>query len=185
MEVEAGVMLAAMPQSKLDSAGARLQFGPGDPAILAGENYHLIAVMSPLMAPKQTFRGSGWESAKLGVNRRPANVAVKGRQLLMQVSHDLRYFWIDPAQQMAFRNTPFEIEEVKQLALIATLPTHHDPPPPLNESSKRELQHADNHDPFSTASTQVGSRAVEFAVMRNATPACMCYGVKSSAWESP
>jgi hypothetical protein len=32
-------MLAAMPQSK---ASARLQFGPGDPAVLAGENYHLI-----------------------------------------------------------------------------------------------------------------------------------------------
>jgi hypothetical protein len=31
----------------------------------------------------------------------------------MQVSHDPRYFWIDPAQQMAFWNTPFEIEQVK------------------------------------------------------------------------
>jgi hypothetical protein len=47
MEVEAGVMLAAMPQSK---ASARLQFRPGDPAVLAGENYHLIAVVSPLMS---------------------------------------------------------------------------------------------------------------------------------------
>jgi hypothetical protein len=33
-------------------------------------------------------------------------------------------------QQMACRNTPFEIEEVKQLALIAALPPHHDLPPP-------------------------------------------------------
>jgi hypothetical protein len=41
-------MLAAMPQSK---ASARLQFGPGDPAVLAGENSHLIAVVSLLMAP--------------------------------------------------------------------------------------------------------------------------------------
>jgi hypothetical protein len=66
----------------------------------------------------------------------------------MQVGHDPRYFWIDPAQQMACRNTPFEIEEVKQLALIAALPPHHDPPPLLNESSERESWHADNHDPF-------------------------------------
>jgi hypothetical protein len=49
---------------------------------------------------------------ELGINRRPANVAVEGCQLLMQVSHDPRYFGIDPAQQMACRNTPFEIEEV-------------------------------------------------------------------------
>jgi hypothetical protein len=56
---------------------------------------------------------------QLGVNRRPANVAVERRQLLMQVSHDPHHFWIDPAQQMACRNTLFEIEEVKQLALIA------------------------------------------------------------------
>jgi len=66
----------------------------------------------------------------------------------MQVSHDPRYFGIDPAQQMACRNTPFEIEEVKQLALIAALPPHHDPPPPPNESSERESWHADNHEPF-------------------------------------
>jgi hypothetical protein len=35
---------------------------------------------------------------------------------------------------MARRNAPFEIEEVKQLALIATLPTHHGKPPPLKFS---------------------------------------------------
>jgi hypothetical protein len=66
----------------------------------------------------------------------------------MQVSHDPRYFGIDPAQQMACGNTPFEIEEVKQLALIAALPPHHDSPPPLNESSERESWHPDNHEPF-------------------------------------
>jgi hypothetical protein len=49
---------------------------------------------------------------------------------------------------MACRNTPFEIEEVKQLALIAALPTHHDPPPPPNESSERESWHDDNHELF-------------------------------------
>jgi hypothetical protein len=39
-------------------------------------------------------------------------------------------------------------DEVKQLALIAALPTHHDPPPSPNESSERESWHADNHELF-------------------------------------
>jgi hypothetical protein len=85
----------------------------------------------------------------------------------MQISHDPRYFWIDPAQQMAFWNTPFEIEEVKQLALIATLPTHHDPPPLLTNQAK------ENHGapvitiPFSTASTQSGHRPAFTDPIRN------------------
>ncbi|MGA2313574.1 MAG: hypothetical protein ABSF87_14575 [Xanthobacteraceae bacterium] len=37
---------------------------------------------------------------------------------------------IDPAQQMARWDAPFEIEQVKQLALIARLPTYHGKPPP-------------------------------------------------------
>jgi hypothetical protein len=45
-------------------------------------------------------------------------------------------------------NAPFEIEEVKQLTLIAALPTHHDPPPPPNESRERESWRADNHETF-------------------------------------
>jgi hypothetical protein len=40
---------------------------------------------------------------------------------------------------------------LKQLALIAGLPPHHDPPPPLNESSERESWHPDNHEPFFNA----------------------------------
>jgi hypothetical protein len=47
----------------------------------------------------------------------------------------------------------FEIEEVKQPALIAAVPTQHDPPPPLKLSTKR------NHDwPISstTFSTSIG-----------------------------
>jgi hypothetical protein len=41
---------------------------------------------------------------------------------------------------MAFRNALFEVEEIEKLALIDRLPTHHDPPPPLNASARR------NHD---------------------------------------
>jgi hypothetical protein len=43
---------------------------------------------------------------------------------------------INPAQKMTFRKAPFEIEEIKQLALIDRLPTHHHPAPLLNTSSR-------------------------------------------------
>jgi hypothetical protein len=41
---------------------------------------------------------------------------------------------------MPRRNAAFEVEEIEQLALIDRLPTHHDSPPPLKASTKR------NHD---------------------------------------
>jgi hypothetical protein len=44
------------------------------------------------------------------------------------------------AQEMSRRNAPFKVEEIEQLALIDRLPTHHDSPPPLKASTKR------NHD---------------------------------------
>src|SRR4029450_2182558 len=55
-------------------------------------------------------------------------------------------------------NLFFEVEKVEQLALIDPLATHHDRPPSLKASGKR------NHDssiftrPFSTGSTQSGHR---------------------------
>jgi hypothetical protein len=57
---------------------------------------------------------------------------------------------------MARWDTPFEIEKVKQPALIAALPTHHDPTSSLKHSTKR------NHDSpiisttFSTLSATSG-----------------------------
>jgi hypothetical protein len=38
---------------------------------------------------------------------------------------------------MACRNALFQVEQIEQLALIATLPAHHDPPPSLTESDRR------------------------------------------------
>jgi hypothetical protein len=51
---------------------------------------------------------------------------------------------------MARRDTSFEIEQVKQLALITGLSTHHGKPPPLN-ASKTESLFAKNHEPFFNA----------------------------------
>jgi len=47
---------------------------------------------------------------------------------------------VDAAKEMAFWDALFEVEQIEQLALIDRLPTHHDPPPPLKPSTKR------NHD---------------------------------------
>jgi hypothetical protein len=45
-------------------------------------------------------------------------------------------------------NAIFEIEQIEELPLIVCLPTHHDQPPLLNESSERESCCAENHEPF-------------------------------------
>src|ERR1700681_2484233 len=74
------------------------------------------------------------------VDRRPADLAVEGLQLLANVAQYPRHRRIDAAQKMARRNATFEVEQIEQLALIDLLPTHHDPPPSLKPSSRR------NHD---------------------------------------
>jgi hypothetical protein len=53
---------------------------------------------------------------------------------------------------MARWDTPFEIEKVKQPALIAALPTHHDPTSPLKLSTKRNHDSTIISTTFSTAS---------------------------------
>src|SRR5215831_18132083 len=77
---------------------------------------------------------------ELGIDRRPANLAVEGPQLLAKLSHYLRHHRIDAANKMVPRNTTFEVEQIEQLALIDVLPTHHDLPPLLRASGRR------NHD---------------------------------------
>jgi hypothetical protein len=62
---------------------------------------------------------------KLGINRRPANVAMERREFLAKLSQYPRHDRIDPAQQMARWDAPFEVEQIKQLALITRLSTHH------------------------------------------------------------
>jgi hypothetical protein len=49
-------------------------------------------------------------------------------------------------------DAPFEVEQVKQLALIARLSTHHGKPPPLNASSRRNHCSPKITSPFSTPS---------------------------------
>ena len=47
---------------------------------------------------------------QLGINRRPANLAVEGRQLVAKLSQYPCHHRIDPPQQMVCRDAPFEVE---------------------------------------------------------------------------
>src|SRR5271155_2905986 len=95
---------------------------------------------------------------QLGINRRPANLAIEGRQLVPKLHQYPGHDRIDPAQQMARRDAPFEIEQIKQLALIAGLSTHHGKPPPPNLSRRRNHCSPKITSPFSTASTRSVTR---------------------------
>ena len=64
---------------------------------------------------------------QLGIDRRTADVAVVGLQLLVQVGERHRHEHVDPAQQMVLGNAIFEPELVEQPALIPPLPPHHRP----------------------------------------------------------
>jgi len=59
----------------------------------------------------------------------------------------MHYNRIDPAQEVARRNAPFEVEQIEQLALIARLPTHHGKPPSLMSQATESL-FAENNEHF-------------------------------------
>src|SRR5215468_4902132 len=77
---------------------------------------------------------------ELGVDRRPADLAVELLQLLAKVSQYPAHDTIHATQQVARRNARFEVKQIEQLALIGLLSPHHDPPPSPKTSSRR------NHD---------------------------------------
>src|SRR5271165_7346573 len=91
---------------------------------------------------------------QLGIDRGPAEVAVKGLQLLMQIGQNGCREHVDPSQQVARRDHLVEAKP-KQLPLISVLPPHH------RRLSCRLLSR--NHcslrssTPFSTASTHLGN----------------------------
>src|SRR5436190_14890774 len=97
---------------------------------------------------------------KLWINRRPADLAVEGCQLLTKSSQQPCHHRIDPAQQMTSRNALFKVEQVEQMALIARLPTHHGKPPPLIASSRRNHCSLMSASPFSTLSVISGRRGM-------------------------
>src|SRR5712664_208029 len=96
---------------------------------------------------------------QLGIDRGPAEVAVKCLELLMQIGQNGCREHVDPSQQVARRDHLVEAKLVKQLPLISVLPPHH------RRLSCRLLSR--NHcslrssTPFSTASTHFGSRQAQ------------------------
>src|SRR5258708_7847437 len=92
---------------------------------------------------------------QLGIDRGPADVAVKCLQLLVQIAQNGCREHVDPSQQVVRRDHLVEAKLVKQLPLISVLPPHH------RRLSCRLLSR--NHcslgfsTPFSTASTPSGN----------------------------
>ena len=117
----------------------------------------------PLEADAIAIADDQHSNHKLGINRGPANVAIEGRKLLANLNQYPCHDRIDPAQQMVRWDAPFEVEKVKQLALIARLSTHHGKPLPLNASSRRNHCSPKITSPFSTPSVMNVAFAISVA----------------------
>src|SRR5271170_496034 len=121
-----------------------------EPAI--GEVQLDLLTQPPLKANAVAVANDQHPDHQLGVDRWPADLAVERLKLLAELTQYPGHNRIDPAQQMARRNAPFETEKVEQPALIAGLTTHHGKSPPLNLSSRRNHCSPKITRPFSTAS---------------------------------
>jgi hypothetical protein len=64
----------------------------------------------PLEADAVAIADDQHPDHKLGINRSPANVAIEGRELLAKLNQYPCHHRIDPAQQMARWDAPFEVE---------------------------------------------------------------------------
>src|SRR6267154_97255 len=87
-----------------------------EPAV--GEVQLDLLAQLPLEAKAVAVTDDEHPDHQLRVDRRPADLAVEGFQLLPKLSQYPGYGWIDAAKKMMLRNTPLEVEEVEQLALI-------------------------------------------------------------------
>jgi hypothetical protein len=67
-------------------------------------------IQPPLEAHAVAVAHDQHSDHELRVDRRSTDVAIERRQLLAQVSQHLHYNRIDPAQEMARRSAPFEVE---------------------------------------------------------------------------
>src|SRR5260370_3434115 len=122
-----------------------IEIEPAEPPI-SQVQLNLLA-QPPLEADAVAVANDQHPDQELRIDRRSTDVAIERCQLLAQVSQHLHYNRIDPAQEMARRNAPFEVEQIEQLALIARLPTHHGKPPPLMSQATESL-FAENHEHF-------------------------------------
>src|ERR1700683_2779306 len=114
-----------------------------------------LLAQPPLEADAVAIPDDQHPDHQLGINRRSANLAIERHKLLTKLHQYPGHHRIDPSQQMPCRNSPFEVEQVKQLALITSLLTHHGKPPQPNPSSKRNHRSPKIASPFSTPSVSI------------------------------
>lgn len=62
---------------------------------------------------------------KLWINRRPADLAVIGLQLLAHIAQHQRHEHIDASEQVVLRDAVIKPELIEEAVLIAALSTHH------------------------------------------------------------
>src|ERR1700689_1733776 len=117
-----------------------------------------LLAQPPLEADAVAIADDQHSDHQLGINRRPANLAIEGHKLLAKLHQYPCHHRIDPSQQMPCWNAPFEVEQVKQLALIPSLLTHHGKPPQPNPPQQTESLFAKNHEPFFNAIDQLRRR---------------------------
>src|SRR4029077_11118858 len=91
---------------------------------------------------------------QLGIDRGPADVAVKCLQLLVQIGQNGCREHIDPSQQVVRRDHLVETKLVKQLPLIPVLPPNH--PRISCRLPCRNHCSLGSSTPFSTASVKLG-----------------------------
>src|SRR6204780_183063 len=111
-----------------------------------------LLAQPPLEADAVAITDDQHSDHQLGINRRSPNLAIEGHKILTKLHQYPCHHRIDPSQQMPCRNAPFEVEQVKQLALITSLSTHHGKPPQPNPSSRRNHCSPKIASPFSTPS---------------------------------
>jgi hypothetical protein len=129
-----------------------VEIEPAEPSV--GQVQLDFLAQPPLKADAVAVAHNQHPEHEFGINRRPANVAVKGLELRAQLSQHPRHDRIDAVKEMARWNTLFEIEQVEQLALIARLLSHHGRPPSLTASSRRNHCSPIIASPFSTPSAR-------------------------------
>jgi hypothetical protein len=85
-----------------------IEIEPAEPPI-SQVQLNLLA-QPPLEADAVAVANDQHPDQELRIDRRSTDVAIERCQLLAQVSQHLHYNRIDPAQEMARRNAPFEVE---------------------------------------------------------------------------
>jgi hypothetical protein len=125
-----------------------------------------LLAQSPLRADAVAIADDQHPDHKLRINRRSTNVTIESHQLVAKLNQYPRHHRIDPTQQVASRDASFEVEHVKQLALIAGLSTHHGKPPPLDTASARNHCSPKITSPFSTTSTHSDTSRLSIDALR-------------------